>query len=197
MISDERVEACHAVLEEAPDGVYIKGAHVTTRLSVNGADVHEVKLRHGDEFEIGSVRILYQLIQAPPVGLKRRISKFHGFAFALIVLIVVAQVVLIGGLLMFGQLHPIPGSGSVGSSTVTKTPVMRDSEVESAILIKRLKTAQEAEIFPGMRGESRPAAIRRSEERALLNLAYGIDPVRSVDDQGEAWQFRSLLRLQE
>lgn len=196
MISDEHVEASHAILEEGPDGVYIKGAQLTTRLLVNGADVHEAKLRHGDEFEIGSVRILYQLIQAAPVGVKRRASKFHGMAFVLIVLIIVAQVALIGGLLVFGKLHPIIGQSSVPSGAVATVPARGMSEAEDTILMKRLRSAHESEIFPALPGESRAAAVRRGEERALLDLTYGQTPLRSENVE-EDWEFRSLLRLQE
>jgi pSer/pThr/pTyr-binding forkhead associated (FHA) protein len=65
VIPDDEVAQKHAVLEHRLDGLTVRDLGAMGKILVNGREVREAKLRHGDEVELGNTRFLVQaLVQA-------------------------------------------------------------------------------------------------------------------------------------
>jgi hypothetical protein len=73
VIPDEEMALQHAVIEHRLDGLFIRDLGSMGSLLVNGREVRDWRLRHGDEVELGRTRFLVQaLVQADVVGARRR-----------------------------------------------------------------------------------------------------------------------------
>jgi predicted component of type VI protein secretion system len=72
VIPDEEMALQHAVLEHRVDGLYVRDLGAMGRILVNGREVHEQRLRHGDEVEMGRTRFLVQALVRADVSRARR-----------------------------------------------------------------------------------------------------------------------------
>lgn len=107
LLHDPAAALRHAVLEQRPDGYYIRTLSAIATLRVNGAATREERLKDGDEIEIARERFLFQLIQADPKLQKRRSSKFHGLTFVAVITILLIQLIILAGLFVFWRMDPI------------------------------------------------------------------------------------------
>lgn len=65
VVPDEEMALRHAVIEHRADGLFIKDLGAMGGIVVNGRELKESRLRHGDEVELGRTRFLVQaLVQA-------------------------------------------------------------------------------------------------------------------------------------
>ncbi len=106
-LQDPSVSGRHAVLEDGAAGVVIRALPGAGSLVVNGEEVRERPLRHGDEIDIGRERLLFQLIQQDQRLKKRRFSKFHGLTFVAVSGILILQLLILAGLFIFWRMDPI------------------------------------------------------------------------------------------
>ena len=123
----------HAVLERRPAGFFIRALDPAGRLSVNDRATSEQRLEHGDEIDVGDERLLFQLAETDPVPARRRVGKFHGLTFLSISLILVLQVLIVAGLILFWWMDPI-----------ATEPADADYAEELAILRERAPATLEA-----------------------------------------------------
>ena len=69
VIPDEEMALRHAVIEHRMDGLFVRDLGAMGGVLVNGHEVRERRLRHGDEVELGRTRFLVQaLVQADVSG---------------------------------------------------------------------------------------------------------------------------------
>jgi pSer/pThr/pTyr-binding forkhead associated (FHA) protein len=55
----------HASIERRDDGYYVRDLDSANGIRVNGQAVHEQRLTTGDELELGSVRLFFEIVHAP------------------------------------------------------------------------------------------------------------------------------------
>lgn len=55
----------HAAIERRDDGYYLRDLDSANGIRVNGQAVHEQRLTTGDELELGSVRLFFEIVHAP------------------------------------------------------------------------------------------------------------------------------------
>lgn len=67
VIEDEGVSSTHALIIQADTGYSIFDFRSTNKLFVNGRQIEQCDLRHGDEIRLGAHRITFVLSPAPPV----------------------------------------------------------------------------------------------------------------------------------
>lgn len=77
LADDDLVAQHHAQLEQRRDGVWLKDLGSMSPSTVNGEIVDEVKLRPGDQIEIGRTRIEFQTIEAMTSTPRRSASRLH------------------------------------------------------------------------------------------------------------------------
>lgn len=69
VLPDDEVAAQHAILEHRPEsGLHIRDLGTMHRLIVNGRELRESRLKHGDMVEIGRTRFLVQAVVAAEVA---------------------------------------------------------------------------------------------------------------------------------
>jgi len=85
ILDDNEVALRHAVIEHRKDGLHIADLGTMNRILVNGREVRQCWLKHGDEVEIGRTRFLVQAVVPAEVGLPdtarlRRRRRLQGLA---------------------------------------------------------------------------------------------------------------------
>jgi hypothetical protein len=93
----------HAALERRPDGYFVRALGKSNSLRVNGAPTQEQRLSTGDELEIGSVRMRFEVMY-PPVGTRRPLDLMQFLAGTIVAVLIAGQIGLFGWL--FSQEHP-------------------------------------------------------------------------------------------
>ncbi len=109
-IQDLTVQPRHAVIEQRSTGYWLRAETEGHALRINDQPVVESQLAHGDEIDIGSQRLLFQLTGGNPSATKRRRSKFHGMTFVAVWTLLLIQVLILAGLFAFWRIDPIPDS---------------------------------------------------------------------------------------
>lgn len=93
---DDEVSRRHAVIEERPDGYYVRDLGSLNPVEVNGEAVTERKLNHGDKIEVGRTQLEFQLIvEQPVVTAKRRLSPLQFTAVLVIGCLLLAEVLFV------------------------------------------------------------------------------------------------------
>lgn len=133
---DPAVSSRHALLEQRPDGCFIRALGPSGAIRVNGVESREEALKHGDEIDIASERLLFQLIQSDSGMQKRRRSKFHGLTFVAVSAVLIVQLVILAGLFLFWRMDPIE-IPVVEEVEVSSEPELSDAEI--AILERRMR----------------------------------------------------------
>ncbi|MFH0908967.1 MAG: FHA domain-containing protein [bacterium] len=113
---DDEVSRNHAVIEQRPDGVYLKDVGATNKTEVNGQPVTEAKLKHGDTLELGRTRIEYQTIEAASTGAKRVLNRAQILAFAAITVVILVQIGFVFVLPMWQQTELTPAPHEQGTN---------------------------------------------------------------------------------
>ncbi len=96
----------HAVLQFRPGGVYLRQLATGTALTINGQPVTEQQLVHGDEIGLANERLLFQLADSPSTP-PRRVGWTHRLAQLAIGGVLLAQLLVIVGLLVYHRWDPI------------------------------------------------------------------------------------------
>jgi hypothetical protein len=93
----------HAAIERRHDGYYVRAFSNNNSVRVNGAAVERQRLSSGDELEIGSVRMRFEVIY-PPTGTRGPLDLVQLVASAIVIAVIAGQVALFGWI--FSQEHP-------------------------------------------------------------------------------------------
>ena len=94
---EEGVSDCHARIERRADGYYVRDLGSTHGVSVNGQPVAESRLATGDELEIGSARMRFEVVHNQPGGRQHRPLDLLQFAATVIVILVIGgEIALLG-----------------------------------------------------------------------------------------------------
>ncbi len=105
----------HAVVGGRERGHYIQKLDEGAKLVVNGDEVSERKLFHGDQIDIGETRMIFQTSRSGSDGGRRRAGKMLGITMISIAGILLLQAGILIGLLVYGWI---------------KQPVMKEPDTE-------------------------------------------------------------------
>lgn len=105
---DPSVAAEHAVIEQRPQGVFVRTLASSSWVRVNDEVVQERQLVHGDEIDVGQERFLIQLRGDNPAVQRRRRSKFHSITFVAVWSLLIVQATILLGLFAYWRMDPIP-----------------------------------------------------------------------------------------
>lgn len=123
----------HALLEQRNGGIYLKALSALGPVQVNGQTVREHRLASGEEFAIGAMTFLYQSPEPAAVKTgRRRTSKFHRLTVTGVGLILLLQVVIVLGLIIYWRLDPI--KDSIEEETSAERSVNQDVLRERLLL---------------------------------------------------------------
>jgi hypothetical protein len=93
----------HAVIERREDGYYARDLGSANGVRVNGQKVDNQRLVSGDELEVGSVRLRFEIVHEPP-SRRRSFDWLQALAAAVVACTILGQVVLLGR--MFSESRP-------------------------------------------------------------------------------------------
>ena len=96
----------HALLQFRPDGIYLVQLATGYSVSINGKPITQQKLVHGDEIGVANERFLFQLAD-PPTSKPRRTGSTHRLTQLAVGGILIAQALVIAGLLLYRYRDPI------------------------------------------------------------------------------------------
>jgi len=171
-LPDDAVAGRHVVLEQERKGVFLRRLALTYSVFVNGADVREAQLNHGDEVDIGSSRILFQQIYGAPVGERRRLGKVHRLTSFSVALILFAQTMLLLGLFLFWRMDPL---NQVDFSAVT------DLDIEEHVLeedIRDMLSEEEESLIASMHARHREAPVETLDPSRYRTMQSSFLPLR-------------------
>lgn len=154
------VASRHAILEQRPDGFFIKAIDPAGALSVNGVETREERLKHGDEIDIAGERLLFQLFEGDGGPQKRRSGKFHGLTFVAVTAILLLQILILAGLFIFWRMDPIHIPVVEEVEELEESPKTGMTDEETAIVERRLRARTGEPEEPAMavdEGHLRPA----------------------------------------
>ncbi len=100
LADDDEVSRQHAVIEQRPDGIYIRDLGSMNPTEINGRSVKEWKLKPDDKIEIGRTVMQFQIIEEFRGGMKRSVSPLH-------IVTVIAILLLLGGQIAYWIIFPI------------------------------------------------------------------------------------------
>jgi|GEM_PF-2683274 len=106
-VPDDAMAGRHLALTQEPKGVFLRRLALTYPVKVNGADIRETRLEHGDEIDVGQTRILFQLVQTNPMGERRRLGKTYRLASFSVALLLAAQTTILIGLFVYWRMDPL------------------------------------------------------------------------------------------
>lgn len=94
-LADDEVSRKHAVIEQRPDGVYLKDLDATNPTLVNEVPAREVRLQNGDRIEFGSTLLQFQTIAETADIHRRRVSYTEGIATAAVVIVIAVELIFL------------------------------------------------------------------------------------------------------
>lgn len=87
----------HAELTETAGNVVLRNLSLDHETLVDGDAVQEKVLDHGNEIQVGQIRLLYQRIQAQTGVRQRRLSRTQAVAFVTVGMLVIGQIIMLVG----------------------------------------------------------------------------------------------------
>ncbi len=95
-LPENGVSAQHALIERRDDGYHIRDLASAIGVRVNGELVKDQRLATGDEVEVGSVRMRFEIVHERPPSHRRTIDGLQVTAAVAIVLLMAGQMALLG-----------------------------------------------------------------------------------------------------
>jgi hypothetical protein len=124
-VPDQEMARQHAVIEQKDAELYIRDLGSMNRILVNKREVHETRLKHGDEIELGRTRLVVQaLVQAEVEGSATSHRRRYRAAWA------VAASLLLGILLALSARYVPRGDNNADPSA----PSLAPEPIEAALL---------------------------------------------------------------
>lgn len=128
---DDKVSHQHALLEQRGEAVWIRDLGALNKTEVNGQPVDEICLKQGDRIEVGRTQFEFQLIEAAPVGSRRRVSQVQVLTFVAIGLVFAVQ-----GLFMFIQFARGPVQAPVDPSVAGLSTNDLEPDLQRALTMR-------------------------------------------------------------
>jgi len=161
---DDEVSRNHAVIEQRPEGVFIKDVGAMNRTEVNGKQVTEARLSHGDKIELGRTQIEFQAIEASSSsGTKRVLNRAQVFAFAAIAVVILVQIGFVFVLPTWQQTELPPPPQAEGTHTAAR--VVKEVAATAAV---EVATQPEPSAAPA---DSLDAALDRAHQATVAETA--------------------------
>lgn len=132
LADDERVSREHARIEQRGGAIWIKDLGALNKTVVNDKPVDEARLNHGDRIEIGGTMLEFQVIDASPVGARRRMGKVQAITYVAIGLVLLMEAVFVFLFPLWQSQNIPPAEKSVKVAAVTGTPLTVAQELEQA-----------------------------------------------------------------
>ncbi|MBN1270254.1 MAG: FHA domain-containing protein [Kiritimatiellae bacterium] len=171
-LDDKRVSWQHAVIEERPDGVFIRDVGALNKIEVNSQEVRESMLLHGDEITLGDTKLQFQLIQPLAAENARRISHVQGITFALVALIILVEILFLVGLSMWrvdrGEWVLQVRKGEAEPVAEESAAEMEGKTEEQKEEAKEEEAAQEPQPAPAAEAVAAPAPAAKEPGRAAV-----------------------------
>ncbi len=89
-VPDEEMGIKHAILEHRAEGLFVRDLGTMNRILLNGREVREARLKHGDEIELGQTRFMVQALVQAEVASRKARRRARQTAFIAIVLLLLA-----------------------------------------------------------------------------------------------------------
>ena len=102
-LTDAGVRDQHAAIERHDTGYIINDLTNSNSVRVNGIAITSQRLTTGDEIELGTVRLKFEVVHEPPPG-RRAFDSWQFFGIGLVAVLVVGQLALF--VWIFSQPHP-------------------------------------------------------------------------------------------
>ena len=94
-LAENGVSDRHAAIERREDGYYVRDLGSANGVRVNGQLVASQRLTSGDELEVGSVRLRFEIVHEPPSH-RRPLDLLQVAAVSIVVFIILGQLGLFG-----------------------------------------------------------------------------------------------------
>ena len=193
-LHDPSVASHHAILEQRPDGFFVKAIDPVGVLSVTGVETREERLKHGDEIGVAGERLHFQLFEGDGGPQKRRSGKFHGLTFVAVTAILILQILILAGLFIFWRVDPIHIPVVEEVDELEEAPETAMTDEEAAILERRLRARADVPQAPSVemdeRGDLRPAPVASFDliDVWMVTPEYELwpDSVAAFDEAGPA-----------
>ncbi len=154
-LADDEISWRHAIIEDRDDGTYIRDMGSLNKIVLNGEEIHESKLDHGDEIVIGQTKFIFQLVQVGFVQEGRRISHIQGITFASVAVIVLLEIVLLVALAAW-RVDRGGGLDVVAIEKELTREAARRTAEKKAMLKKQAKPVKEPEKKPEEKPKAEP-----------------------------------------
>lgn len=102
-LAESGVSDRHAAIERRCDGYYVRDMNSANGVRLNGRRISEQRLRSGDELEIGSARLRFEIMHGARTA-RRRADLLQIAAAALVAAVIAAQLALLGRI--FSETRP-------------------------------------------------------------------------------------------
>ena len=106
----------HAAIDRRTAGYFIRDLTHTNGVHVNGTAITDQRLTTGDEVELGSVRVIFEVVHEPPPE-RRAVDLWQFFGAGIVLLLIIGQLLLLAWI--FAQPHPRQARTDI----VARTPI--------------------------------------------------------------------------
>lgn len=117
---EDGVSDRHAALDRRADGYYLRDLGSANGVRINGQLVADQRLATGDEIEIGSVRLRFEIVHEPPPE-RRTVDVLEWAASGVVTLIITGQIALVAWI--YSTPRPVRGA----PLETGKSPVLADA----------------------------------------------------------------------
>ena len=128
-LSENGVSDRHAAIERREDGYYVRDLGSANSVRVNGQLVGKQRLTSGDELEVGSVRLRFEIVHEPPSH-RRPLDLLQVAAAAIVVIIILGQLALFRWIFSESRPRHLRTDRELGPS---KPPVSATPSANSAV----------------------------------------------------------------
>lgn len=200
----------HAAIERRPDGYYLCDLDSATGVRVNDQPVRQHRLSSGDEFEIGPVRLRFEVLHG--IGTPRRAGDaLQGVAVLIILGLIASQLAVLGWI--FTKPRPAPARRAAPAGVATPpsdlpvpapVPVAQPAvgsapaPARPVVLTRMIRLERVQETVEKERLLLTVQARAQVGERTLDPRAVGLCvqfAVRGADDARSVWRYPFWLRI--
>lgn len=185
-LNDEQISWKHAVIEEREDGIYVRDMGSLNKIILNGEEVREARLSHGDTMTFGETSFQFQRLEPMVQEEGRRVSHVQGITFAAVALVVLLEIIFLVGLSVWRVdqgLEPKPES----EEESTKEVAAEIASVESATEAGPEVVAEADEMDPAddaEPGRTEKAAAELPAENPEKPAGPGDEPAVEEQEDG-------------
>jgi hypothetical protein len=170
---DNGISDRHAAIERLDDGYYVRDLDSANGIRVNGQMIHQQRLATGDELEVGSMRLLFEIVHAPH---RRRFSTdpLQLASIGVVTVSILAQLAVLGWIFSQPRQRDMPiDSADKPRSEQPSSP----GALRPAASLPPLASASPYAPVPPDKQTVEPAALNRMIRIVRVDRADGVDGV--------------------